>query len=226
MKKAARNPSQEANFRTAEIPTVRSSFSLPQNEYDELNEFLKSLQRKDELIGKSQLIRAAIDMARIMDRTDFIEALQRLEKRSPGRRAKKNINSQELKKTAEIKEAHYTDITDEQWKEIEPVFLSHGEIVKGVALRTPRDLRSVLNGIFYVLKMNARWMDIPKQYTSPSTANRAFKAWSGSELWIQICKIFYLTLTDTEKITWHQLLSAAMLDPQSIKKTRNRKKQK
>jgi transposase len=68
------------------------------------------------------------------------------------------------------------ELTDEQWAVIEPL------IAKSLARpnrrgRPVRDPCEVLSGIFWLLRYNARWQDLPEHFPSSQTCNRRFQQW-------------------------------------------------
>ena len=58
------------------------------------------------------------------------------------------------------------DLTDEQWRVLEPLLPP----VKEGRGRPRTDNRKCLNGILYVLKTGIPWADLPTEYGSPLTS--------------------------------------------------------
>lgn len=56
-----------------------------------------------------------------------------------------------------------TNLSDEQWELLEP-FLPKPKWRPGGPGRKPMDLRSVLNGIFYVNKTGCQWYLLPREF--------------------------------------------------------------
>ena len=67
-------------------------------------------------------------------------------------------------------------LTEEQWLILEPLLpkLRKREDGKG---RPWRNNREVLEGVLWVLKTGARWMDLPKDYPPYQTCHRRFQMW-------------------------------------------------
>ena len=65
-----------------------------------------------------------------------------------------------------------SDITDEQWRLIEP----HLPVYPGGRPRTT-DLRDVVDAVFYVLRTGCQWRYLPKDFPPKSTAWRYFDEW-------------------------------------------------
>jgi transposase len=67
-------------------------------------------------------------------------------------------------------------LTEEQWSILEPLLpkLRRRDDGKG---RPWRNNREVLEGVLWVLKTGARWMDLPKEYPPYQTCHRRFQLW-------------------------------------------------
>jgi transposase len=68
------------------------------------------------------------------------------------------------------------DITNEQWKRIEPIIkeLTPPKDPRG---RPTQDLREVFNGILWILRTGAPWKDLPQRYPPYQTCHRWFQRW-------------------------------------------------
>jgi transposase len=70
------------------------------------------------------------------------------------------------------------ELTDEQWELIEPLL---PQIKRKDGRGRPRIKdRSVLNGIFWILRTGAAWADLPKRFPSHQTCHRRFQEWVAS----------------------------------------------
>ena len=67
-------------------------------------------------------------------------------------------------------------LTESQWKCVEPL-LPEMRWREGGPGRPPRDRRTVLNGILWVLRTGAPWEDLPDRYPSHQTCHRRFQHW-------------------------------------------------
>ncbi len=65
---------------------------------------------------------------------------------------------------------HDSELTDEQWRKIEPLLPKVKRSPEGGRRRV--DDRRCFEGILWVLRSGARWKDLPAQYPSPSTCWR------------------------------------------------------
>jgi transposase len=63
-------------------------------------------------------------------------------------------------------------LSEPQWKRIEPLLPQEKSSGRPWA-----DNRRVLEGILLVLKVGARWRDLPKEYPSPATRWRRLAHW-------------------------------------------------
>jgi transposase len=77
---------------------------------------------------------------------------------------------------------HFDGLTDEQWKEVEPLFPKPEKRGRGKP-HTP--WRKVLNTILYFHLSNTKWCQLPKgpQWASKSAAHRWYKTWLESGFW-------------------------------------------
>lgn len=67
------------------------------------------------------------------------------------------------------------DLTDEQWEAVKA-------LIEPPARRAGRgrprvDARAVLNGVLWILRTGAQWMDLPDRYPSRATCHRRFQQW-------------------------------------------------
>jgi transposase len=90
-----------------------------------------------------------------------------------------------------------TELTNEQWKLIEP--LLPGKASTG---RPRADDRNTLNGILWVLRTGARWADIPRQYGASSTCHDRLQSWQSLRIWEEIWRHALTGLDKEGKINW------------------------
>ena len=72
------------------------------------------------------------------------------------------------------------DLSDDEWAVIEPLLPKKG---RGPARR---DDRTVLNGIFYILRTGAPWRDLPERYGPRTTAYNRYVRWGERGVWREI----------------------------------------
>ena len=72
------------------------------------------------------------------------------------------------------------DLTDAEWRVIEPLLPAHGLGKARV------DDRRVLDAIFYILRTGAPWRDLPARYGPYTTAYNRFNRWSRKGVWGQV----------------------------------------
>ena len=106
-----------------------------------------------------------------------------------------------------------TDLTDEQWKLVEPML---PEAKPGGRPRET-DLREVLNALFYLVRSGCQWRMIPHEFPRWRTCYNYYRAWIDSGTWNEIV---YLLRGDvrTEAGRKSQPRVAA-IDSQSVKTT-------
>jgi len=89
------------------------------------------------------------------------------------------------------------ELTDEQWallKEILPSGSARG--------RPRRDLREVLNAIFWLLRTGAPWRDLPERYGPWQSVYHWFNKWRGDGTWEQMLKALQIRLDRQGRIDW------------------------
>src|SRR5207302_1475463 len=68
------------------------------------------------------------------------------------------------------------DLSDEQWAILAPLFPTP-KAQPGTRGRPPREFRSVIEGILWVLRTGAPWHDMPGRYPPYQTCHRRFQEW-------------------------------------------------
>jgi transposase len=68
------------------------------------------------------------------------------------------------------------DLTEEQWKVVEPLIAKPKPRADGKG-RPRQDDRAILNGILSILRTGAPWKDLPQRYPSRPTCHRRFQKW-------------------------------------------------
>ena len=67
------------------------------------------------------------------------------------------------------------ELSDEQWALLEPILRSKRRPDgKG---RPPKDVRTVLNGVLWILGTGAQWREMPEKYPPYQTCHRRFQQW-------------------------------------------------
>jgi transposase len=69
------------------------------------------------------------------------------------------------------------EMTDEQWKFIEPLIPKRLKRDDGKG-RPPQDDRSIFEGILWILRTGARWSDLPERFPPYQTCHRRFQEWN------------------------------------------------
>lgn len=91
-------------------------------------------------------------------------------------------------------------VSDELWEKIAP-FLPP-ERAGSAGGRPRRNNRDVLEGILWVLKTGAPWIDLPQGYPSSSTCWRRLAKWKEDGVWLKIWQAFQGALDKRHKLDW------------------------
>ena len=71
---------------------------------------------------------------------------------------------------------HKRDLTDQQWEILDPLVPEPARRRDGRG-RPWKERRAVLNGILWVLRTGAPWVEVPDRYPSYQTCHRRFQQW-------------------------------------------------
>ena len=89
------------------------------------------------------------------------------------------------------------ELTDEQWtilKQMLPARSPRG--------RPRRDLREVLNAVFWLLRTGAPWRDLPDRYGPWQTAYHWFNQWRRDGTWDRMLQALQIRLDREGRIDW------------------------
>ena len=106
-----------------------------------------------------------------------------------------------------------SDLTDAEWAVLEPVLPPMSRL--GRPPKWPR--RTIMNGLFYVLRGGLPWRMLPGDFPPVSTVQRYFYAWRDSGLWSRINHLLLMTVR--EAAGREASPSAGVIDSQSVKTT-------
>src|SRR5919204_3201251 len=106
-----------------------------------------------------------------------------------------------------------TDLTDEQWKLVEP-FLPDA---KPGGRPRETNLREVLNALFYLVRSGCQWRMIPHEFPPWKTCYNYYRAWMESGTWDEIA--FALRMDIRGHAGRKAQPRVAAIDSQSVKTT-------
>lgn len=106
-----------------------------------------------------------------------------------------------------------TDIKPSEWKTLKP----HMPLPKGTGRPREHSWKSILNGIFYVVKGGIPWRLLPKEYPPYQTVYYYFRLWSKNGFWQDLNQKLRERLRKKVKGKGKKHPSAAMIDSQSVK---------
>lgn len=115
----------------------------------------------------------------------------------------------------EARKPYTTDLTDEQWKIIQPLIPSS----KPGGRPRKVDMREVLNTIFYLNRTGCQWDLLPHDLLPKSTVYDYFALWRDNGTWQNILDALRGAIRKVEASSQQTSPSAASIDSQSVKTT-------
>jgi len=108
-----------------------------------------------------------------------------------------------------------SDLTDEEWQLLEPIF----EEVEPYTTGRPRekDLREIVNAIFYLNKTGCQWRYLPKDFPSYKLISYYHHKWVDNKTWEKINTIIHRKLR--KELGRNEEPSAGIIDSQTVKGT-------
>jgi len=82
------------------------------------------------------------------------------------------------------------DLTDDEWAVIDPLLPVQGREPKR------KDDRTILNGIFYILRTGAPWRDLPDRYGPHTTVYNRYLRWTKRGIWTGIFEALSMQCKD------------------------------
>lgn len=108
-----------------------------------------------------------------------------------------------------------SDLTDAEWKEVEP--LIHSGVYRSAGAKGKYSRREMLNAIFYVLRTGCQWTDLPHDFPPWKSVYSQFLRWRDRNLFPQINQSLRRKLRTVVGRTADP--SAGIVDSQSVKTT-------
>ena len=91
-------------------------------------------------------------------------------------------------------------LPEKLWVRLEPLLPRYRKSSRGGRPRS--DLRSIANGIFYVLRTGCQWNAVPREYGSGSTLHRYFQEWAARGVFRKLWKASLLEYDRRKSIQW------------------------
>jgi putative transposase len=82
---------------------------------------------------------------------------------------------------------NYREISDRFWERVAPLLEPFKRCRRGGS--KPLDFRTVLNGIFYLLKTGCQWAFLPSCYGSKSAVHEHFQRWAGDGVFTEMFRL-------------------------------------
>jgi putative transposase len=112
-----------------------------------------------------------------------------------------------------MRKRYPTDLSDEEWKYIEPYLPAP----KGNGRPRTHDLREILNAVFYLLKSGCQWRLLPHDFPRWPTVYHYFRKWRIDGTWERINRAIRERLR--VRLKRDPQPSAGVVDSQSVKST-------
>lgn len=90
------------------------------------------------------------------------------------------------------------EVTDEQWGFLAPIL----ERPRARTGRTPREARTLLHGMMWILRTGAPWRDLPERFGPWQTVYDYFNRWRAEGKWDRILEALHLRLDGEGRIDW------------------------
>ncbi len=105
--------------------------------------------------------------------------------------------------------SEFHQIPDKLWDCIAEVLPIYNRSCKGGRPRLP--MRSVVNGILYVLRTGCQWKAMPSEFGSGSAIHAYFQEWAESGVFAELWRLALLVYDDLKGIDWEwQSMDGAM----------------
>ena len=111
-----------------------------------------------------------------------------------------------------IRDQYSTDMSDAEFELVSA--LLPPPKVRG---RKPTDFRTILNALFYMIRVGCPWRLLPKDFPPFTTVQNRFYAWRDSGLWMQIISVLVMAAREDEGR--QAAPTAVVVDSQSVKTT-------
>ena len=94
-------------------------------------------------------------------------------------------------------------LSDEQWKQIEGLFpvLKRRRDGRG---RPWASNRRCVEGILWILRVGARWRDLPDEYPDGSTCWRRLRMWEEQGVWLRAWQALLARIDERKLLDWEE----------------------
>src|SRR5207302_5086923 len=90
--------------------------------------------------------------------------------------------AQQWRKKMRSRKAYPSDLTDAEWKIVEPMIPA----ISPEAVRVEHARREIVNGILYVLRSGCPWRLLPHDLPAWGTVYSYFRVWRNEGIWDQV----------------------------------------
>jgi transposase len=103
-----------------------------------------------------------------------------------------------LARSAHIAGVRRHDLTDAQWRRLEPLLPPE----RPRTGRPNHSHRTLLNGILWVLRTGAPWRDLPERYGPVGTVSSRFYRWRAAGLWDRVLAALQSQAEERNEVDW------------------------
>ena len=88
--------------------------------------------------------------------------------------------------SGEQRRSYPTDLTDAQWREVEPLLRGTGEARRGPGRPPTVDLRRVMDALFYMNRTGCQWRLLPQDFPAWGAVRYYFDKWQQDGTWERV----------------------------------------
>lgn len=186
------------------MATVNNSYSIPYEEYQQLEEVRVECQKLVEKPNMTEIIRVAIyNLITEKKPKDISSTLDRIGRKRRGR--PKKSNEAEKEASDRIDEVDFSQISDFQWAKIESLFPGDHEA------------RILVSDILFDLQNAHKRNILRKRNTSKVKRWRRLQKWQESGVWTKVYQRLLTTLDKKQVNAWNELFLKSFI----IRRMRN-----
>ncbi len=181
------------------MATVNNSFSIPSEEYRQLEEVRAECEKLVEKPNMTEIVRVAIyNLITEKKPKDISTTLNSIGRKRRGR-PRKNDEGNEDEQSSPTANIDFSQISDFQWKKIESLFSGDQEA------------RSLLSDILFDLQNTHKRNVIRNRSTAKVKRWRRLQKWQESGVWTKVYQRMMVTLDKQQVNAWNEIFLKSFL---------------